>query len=115
SLKLMEVNPRFWGSLHLSILSGVDFPYLLYRMLMDGDVEPVPDYQEGVQCRWLLPGDILWYLSAPKTWQNLREFLRFDTPDDILSLHDPGTTLGFALATARYALDLEMWKFVLRR
>ncbi|KAF5085630.1 ATP-grasp domain protein [anaerobic digester metagenome] len=115
ALKLMEVNPRFWGSLSLSILSGVDFPHLLYRMIMDGDVLPVADYREGVRCRWLLPGDILWYLSAPKTWQNFREFLRFDTPDDILSLHDPGPTFGFMLATARYALDPGMWRFVLRR
>lgn len=115
SLKLMEVNPRFWGSLHLSILSGVDFPHLLYRMIMDGDIEPTADYREGVRCRWLLPGDILWYLNAPKTWQNFREFIRFGTPDDILSLHDPGPTMGFMLATARYAFDPAMWRFVLRR
>ena len=30
--KLMEINPRFWGSLHLAIISGVDFPYLILKM-----------------------------------------------------------------------------------
>ena len=27
--KLMEINPRFWGSMSLGVQSGVDFPYLL--------------------------------------------------------------------------------------
>jgi predicted ATP-grasp superfamily ATP-dependent carboligase len=35
--KLMEVNPRFWGSLNLAIQSGVDFPYLFYQIAKDGD------------------------------------------------------------------------------
>ena len=30
--KLMEVNPRFWGSLQLAIISGVDFPYLMLKL-----------------------------------------------------------------------------------
>ncbi len=38
--KLLEVNPRFWGSLHHAIVCGVDFPFLLYRLAMDGDVDP---------------------------------------------------------------------------
>ncbi|MEK7803544.1 MAG: ATP-grasp domain-containing protein, partial [Deltaproteobacteria bacterium] len=57
--KLMEINPRFWGSLQLAIISGVDFPYLLYKMAVDGDIEPVWDYRVGIRCRWLIPGDIL--------------------------------------------------------
>lgn len=115
SLKLMEVNPRFWGSLQLSILSGVDFPYMLYRLFMDGDVEPILDYNEEVYCRWLLPGDILWFLNAPNKLKNLNKFLRWDTQDDIISREDIGPTFGFFVATLRYIFDIEMWKFVLRR
>jgi len=27
--RLMEINPRLWGSLDLSIAAGIDFPYLM--------------------------------------------------------------------------------------
>ncbi|MCM1567467.1 MAG: ATP-grasp domain-containing protein [Dehalobacter sp.] len=112
--KLMEVNPRFWGSLHLSILSGVDFPYMLYRLAKDGDVSPVMDYRAGVKCRWILPGDILWYLSSPGKIKNLPQFLEI-TNDDIISLEDPGPTLGFVLAAMRFMFDLNEWKFIIRK
>ena len=113
--KLMEINPRFWGSLQLSILTGVDFPYLLYKLVTEGDIEPVMDYKEGVKCRWMLPGDILWFLSAPSKVSNLREFCRFRANYDIISLEDPGPTFGFMVATARYLFDKEMWSFVIRK
>lgn len=54
----IEVNPRFWGALDLAVRSGVDFPWLLYKMAIDGDVEPITDYKIGVRSRWIL-GDIL--------------------------------------------------------
>jgi predicted ATP-grasp superfamily ATP-dependent carboligase len=52
--KLMEVNPRFWGSLHLALVSGQDFPWLLYQMAMEGDIELSDDYKCGIRSRWLL-------------------------------------------------------------
>jgi len=55
--KLMEVNPRFWGSLQLAIDAGMDFPALLYGMITEGDVPAVEDYRVGVKTRWLL-GDL---------------------------------------------------------
>lgn len=97
--KLLEVNPRFWSSLELAIRSGVDFPYLLYKMALDGDVEPVTKYQVGVKLRFLA-GDILWLLSTPNKLKALREFIKFR--DDnlgyaILSLDDPEPMIGFIL------------------
>ena len=55
---LIEVNPRFWGALDLAVRAGVDFPYLLYRMAVDGDVTAVTEYRSGVCARWIV-GEML--------------------------------------------------------
>ena len=57
SLRLMEINARFWGSLQLAIDSGVDFPRILADLASGKAPEsPVP-YQVGVRTRWLA-GDL---------------------------------------------------------
>jgi len=63
--KLMEINPKFWGSLDLAIASGVDFPYLAVKMAEDGDVEPVFEYKTGIKFRWPFPDDLLHLLANP--------------------------------------------------
>ncbi len=61
--KLIEINPKFWGSLGLAIASGVDFPYLASKMCMEGDIEPVYDYDRNLIYRWILP-DLIYSLSS---------------------------------------------------
>jgi hypothetical protein len=68
----MEINPKFWGSLDLAIASGVDFPYLLYKMAVDGDVSPVSNYKLGTKFIWPFPDDFLHVLNKP---QDLKYFL----------------------------------------
>lgn len=63
--KLMEINPKFWGSLDLAIASGVDFPYLAVKMAVDDDVEPVFKYETGIRFRWLFPDDLLHLFANP--------------------------------------------------
>jgi len=62
--KLMEINPKFWGSLDLSIFSGIEFPYLTAKMAMDGDVAPVTSYRSGARFHWPLPYEVLNVLSS---------------------------------------------------
>lgn len=102
---LMEVNGRFWGSLQLAIDAGVDFPYLLYRVAMEGHVEALQSYRVGVKSRWLL-GDLDHLLlrifkkdkdlhlpnGFPSRTKTLIQFLKFFQRDlhyEILSLKDP--------------------------
>ncbi len=81
---LMEVNPRFWGSLQLAIDSGIDFPHWLY-LASTGQAVPKAA-QEHRRVRWLL-GDLdrlYLVLKAPKTSYStgakLLEILRFLKP-----------------------------------
>ncbi len=63
--KLMEINPKFWGSLDLSIASGVNFPVLLANMALYGDIEPVFRYDTGVTFRWPFPEDTVHLCAHP--------------------------------------------------
>jgi predicted ATP-grasp superfamily ATP-dependent carboligase len=66
--KLMEINTKFWGSLDLAIASGVDFPYLLYRMAVEGDIKPVFSYKVGVRFMWPFPDDVFHVLANPSAF-----------------------------------------------
>jgi len=112
--KLLEVNPRFWGSLQLAIEAGVDFPYLLYRMAMDRDVEPVKDYKSGVRCRWLIPGDILHFIKNPERFKLKPSFFDLHIRDDIVSRNDLMPTFGRFLSAFVFLFDKEMRKLITR-
>ena len=84
--KLMEINGRFWGSLEVAIGAGLDFPYLLYRTAVDGDVKPVSNYKVGVKRRWF-EGDLLHLTSVLRnespigdqrldSWKAIKGFLK---------------------------------------
>jgi predicted ATP-grasp superfamily ATP-dependent carboligase len=107
-VKLLEVNPRFWGSLALAINAGVNFPYLLTLMALELDFPPVFDYRLGHLCRWLLPGDILHFLKNPGRWHLKPSFFQLRKPDltyDIVDMKDPLPILGSILALLPFYLS----------
>lgn len=116
--KLMEVNPRFWGSLHLAIVSGVDFPYLILKMAKKEKFDPVLHYELGKRCRWLLLGDVQHFLGNPKRFCLHPPFFHFfdpNTSDDIISKDDPLPILGSMATLLTFLYDHEMKRFLKRR
>ncbi len=116
--KLMEINPRFWGSLQLAIDSGVDFPYLMLRMAQRESFEPILQYAVGKRFRWLLLGDILHFLNNPNRFHLRPSFFHFFDPDtsyDIISKDDPLPFLGSVATFSTFLYDPEMKRFLERR
>ncbi|MDO8125421.1 MAG: ATP-grasp domain-containing protein [Candidatus Hermodarchaeota archaeon] len=103
---LMEVNPKFWGSLDLAISSGVDFPYLTAKMAMDGDIQPVYSYQVGNRFQWLFPDELLHLAARPQSVGSvLADFANYHTKSNV-TLRDIKPTMFQLFYTA--------WEFLTR-
>ena len=72
---LIDVNPRFWGSLAQSIACGVDFPYLVYKIAARGDVPSQASFSTGVVTRWI-GGDLAAFMPSLREAENKLAFLR---------------------------------------
>jgi len=59
---MIEVNTRFWGGLFQSVESGIDFPWLLYKLTVTGSIEKAPAAKIGTRTK--MP--YIWLISAIK-------------------------------------------------
>jgi predicted ATP-grasp superfamily ATP-dependent carboligase len=109
---LMEINPKFWGSLGLSIAAGVDFPCLAGRMALEGDIDPVCQYKTGVKYRWLFPADLFHVMTNPRALpQFIRDFGDRTIQYDI-DIHDPAPTfLQIGMTVAEFILRVKQNRF----
>ena len=83
---LMEINAKFWGSLDLALVAGVNFP----RMLVDealGIETGQTLYKEGIKFQWILNGDLFHVLQKPGSFLSIVRDL-FVASNDIW-LRDP--------------------------
>ena len=72
---LIEINGRLWGTLALAGWAGIDVPWMLCRMALDGDVEPQTRYRIGARYRWLLPLGLLHAAQSGAARQALWSFV----------------------------------------
>jgi predicted ATP-grasp superfamily ATP-dependent carboligase len=82
NLRLIEINPKFWGSLELSYAAGINFPYINYLLALGKEVHE-STYKENIYFRWTIPHDWLWLIYVDNKKRN--EFKLIKKSNKIIS------------------------------
>ncbi len=97
-LILIEINPKFWGSLDLAIHSGVNFPKLVVDIL-NGTPIISEHYEIGKIFYWPMPGYILHILKKPfRVFDLLYDIMNPNSKSNINFFDDVQGTLGIFLS-----------------
>ena len=115
---LLEINPRFWGMNELSVCSGMDLPYYLFAMVVLNDRTKYTEYRCGQYLRWMLPGEILHFISNPNRGKISKDFFNFfdkNTKYYIISRDDPIPILGIMITGFLGLFTTQISKFVFRK
>jgi biotin carboxylase len=85
----LELNGRFWGSLHLALYAGVDFPRLLLDSFHGHPTESVTEYRTGVRCRHTFPGEVQYVWSRLRARELSRAARAWSVLEFVLMSLDP--------------------------
>jgi predicted ATP-grasp superfamily ATP-dependent carboligase len=94
-LKLLEVNPKFWGSLDLAMAAGADFPGDLCRMALGAKLDFTDAYDRNLRFQWPLStsGDLFHLWTRPGSAFEVAMDLLNPRVKSNLRLNDFGPTL----------------------
>ncbi|SEP29727.1 ATP-grasp domain-containing protein [Halogranum amylolyticum] len=116
--KLLEVNPRIWSSINLSIQSGVNIPRIITQIATSATPPELQTYDSEMYYRWTLPNELLWVWNRNnkvKALKQLRTNSAADSCHGVLSHRDPTAILGVVAQSLHFVLDKEKRQSVLGR
>lgn len=81
--KLIEINPKLWGSLDLTIEAGINVPKILIQSALRKEIDCTPTYRY-VKYRWVFPDEFKVLVSKPSI-KALRDFMTRE-PDTLTNI-----------------------------
>lgn len=86
--KLIEINPKLWGSLDLTIEAGVNIPETLIDLALYGKEDYLSEYK-NIKFKWLFPDEFK-VLISDFSLSNLKDFFRMgENTQTNFDLNDP--------------------------
>jgi len=96
-LYLMEINPKFWGSLDLAIQAGCNFPLWMQDHILGRQPQIPTSYESRVAYQWVVPNGIKCFLRYPRyRWPFLRHLVNPHIRRDMQFLDPLPTFAGLA-------------------
>ena len=92
--KLLDFNVRLAGTNEMSICSGIDFGYLLYRSAIGEEVDQIFKYEINKEFRWLLFSEFRYLLATTDKWKTLKDMLRWKNVSTNFSMTDPWPSIA---------------------
>jgi predicted ATP-grasp superfamily ATP-dependent carboligase len=99
---LIEINPKFWGSLELGLNSGVNFPDIIVKHCLKLPL-PSQQYKLGNRFHWPIPDEFKHCMKRPKSIGNVML--------DMLSWSTKSNIWIFDLKPEIYRLELSLKNF----
>jgi biotin carboxylase len=110
---LIECNPKIFGTTFLPTAAGINLvKHAVDALLLDRDVPPQEQYEEGLLYRWVFPDCFAYWLTSPLTPRRIaarirrtlsrhgaRRMLSNLTAEDIV--HQTGNVIGALLASKK--------------
>lgn len=97
---LMEINPKFWGSLDLALEAGVNFPAAMINIVSGKPVQFQEEYRYPFRYHWPLQGDLLYALLKPgKSIAVVWDCISPGTHSNIWIRDDLAGTIGIVRST----------------
>ncbi len=75
--RLMEINPKFWGTLELSIAAGINFPKLLCDLAIYDEIPKNIDYEQNYKYLWLVPSLMNYVSQGQSKIESIKNILKF--------------------------------------
>lgn len=96
---LLEVNPKFWGSLDLALAAGADFPRYLCQMACGEALPYAEDYCYPLRYHWPLSGEVQHLFARPAAFGSVAADLLNPRVESNVRLNDlaPNAREFFAL------------------
>ncbi len=87
--KMFEINPSLWACTGSTIAAGIDVPYIMYKMALGDPLGVINDYKANQDFRWILFGDIAYFLKSENKLSICHDFFKFSNTKTDIDLKDP--------------------------